>query len=493
MPLQPTRAARAALLALACFAATLGAGCGPNEPAMPTTPGTTTPQSTSRTLIRAANFAADLPQVAVVVDGATRISALGYGRVTSYQEIAAGTHRVEFRASDPKLAPPDPLQVTVSLSTGEAATVSAAGLVETHSLQAFAFSDDLRSDSGRARLKFVNAVPDFPAGFDLASERTGVLFTNVGFRQATAYRDLEQGNYDLEVRRNETLEVVIPLAQGLARNATYTVFAFGSLRRGDFSGRVVLDAGAGAAAARWQRLAAILREEEPKMKPRLSRALRLSRMSGAFLLLAGLSAAAQPGRSGSELLLDPDAPELNRRAPDRFEVRLDTSKGALRLEIHRGWSPRGVDRFYNLVGAGYYDGARFFRVIQERWAQFGIHGDPRIAKVWGSRTIPDDPPRRSNLRGTLAYAFAVPNGRTTQVFINLRDNSKTHDAEPFVPFGRIVEGLEVADSLNAEYGESAGSGIRSGKQGPLFEGGNAYLAREFPRLDYIVRARVVER
>ena len=192
-------------------------------------------------------------------------------------------------------------------------------------------------------------------------------------------------------------------------------------------------------------------------------------------------------------LLTPDAPEMNRRAPDLFRVRLDTSQGVILLEIHRDWSPHGVDRFYNLARAGYYDGARFFRVIKERWAQFGIHGDPKISNLWRTRTIPDDPRRASNVRGSIAYAFAVPHGRTTQVFINLRDNSATLDAEPFAPFGQVVEGMEVADALDAEYGESAGGGIRAGKQGPLFEGGNAYLARNFPRLDYIVRATVVER
>ena len=183
---------------------------------------------------------------------------------------------------------------------------------------------------------------------------------------------------------------------------------------------------------------------------------------------------------------------MTRRAPDVFHVRFETSKGLIRLEIHRQQAPYGVDRFYNLVRAGYYDDAYFFRVIKERWAQFGIHGDPKISKVWRTRTIPDDPRRESNLRGTIAFAFAVPNGRTTQVFINLQDNSATHDREPFVPFGRVIEGMDVADALYTDYGESAGGGIRAGKQGPLFEEGNAYLKRAFPHLDYIVRA-VVER
>ena len=198
-----------------------------------------------------------------------------------------------------------------------------------------------------------------------------------------------------------------------------------------------------------------------------------------------------PG-SRTSLLLNPDAREMTRRAPDVFHVRFETSKGLIHLEIRRQQAPQGVDRFYNLVRAGYYDDAYFFRVIKGRWAQFGINGDPQISNVWRSRTIPDDPRRESNLRGTIAYAFAVPNGRTTQVFINLKDNSATHDREPFVPFGQVIEGMDVADALCTEYGESAGGGIRAGKQGPLFEEGNAYLKREFPHLDYIVRA-VVER
>jgi cyclophilin family peptidyl-prolyl cis-trans isomerase len=195
--------------------------------------------------------------------------------------------------------------------------------------------------------------------------------------------------------------------------------------------------------------------------------------------------------SATSLLLNPDAQELNRRAPDRFCVRLDTSRGAIVIEVHRDWAPHGADRFYNLVRAGYYDDARFFRVIAGKWAQFGVNGDPKISTAWRERTIPDDPRRESNVRGTFAFAFAVPNGRTTEVFINLRDNSATHDAEPFVPFGKVIEGMEIADSLNSEYGESAGGGIRGGKQGPLFEQGNAWLEKNFPRLDFIRRSNIV--
>ena len=183
---------------------------------------------------------------------------------------------------------------------------------------------------------------------------------------------------------------------------------------------------------------------------------------------------------------------MNRRAPETFKVRLETSKGDIMVEVHRNWAPHGADRFYNLVSAGYYDDARFFRVIEGRWAQFGINGEPQIAKLWRTHFIPDDPAGKSNVRGTVAFAFARPNGRTAQVFINLRDNSATHDREPFVPFGRVIAGMEIADRLNAEYGESAGGGIRGGKQESIFQEGNRYLEAHFPRLDYIKQAVVIE-
>jgi peptidyl-prolyl cis-trans isomerase A (cyclophilin A) len=179
-------------------------------------------------------------------------------------------------------------------------------------------------------------------------------------------------------------------------------------------------------------------------------------------------------------------------APDISRVRLATSQGVILIELHRDWSPHGVDRFYHLVRAGYYDDARFFRIIKDRWAQFGINGDPAVAKTWRTETIPDDPRSESNTRGTVAFAFAVPNGRTTQVFINLRDNSATHDVEPFVPIGRVIEGMEVADRLYSGYGEKSGSGIRAGKQDALFEQGNAYLQQNFPLLDWIRKATIVQ-
>ena len=210
-----------------------------------------------------------------------------------------------------------------------------------------------------------------------------------------------------------------------------------------------------------------------------------------LLALLAASAVASVVQTSEQrrLLLNPDALESTRPAPDRSVVRLETNKGNIDIEITRAWAPLGADRFVNLVRAGYYDGNRFFRVAPGRWVQFGINGDPAIATAWRTRTLRDDPFTQSNARGTVAFAFAVAHGRTTQIFFNLRDNSATHDKEPFTPFGRVVSGLELVDRMNAEYGEGPG-GIRAGKQDAFFAGGNAWLLKEFPRLDYIERAAV---
>jgi cyclophilin family peptidyl-prolyl cis-trans isomerase len=208
------------------------------------------------------------------------------------------------------------------------------------------------------------------------------------------------------------------------------------------------------------------------------------------LNIVGLLIAASVIPQDRALLLKPDAPAFTGPAPDQCVVRLATNKGNVDIEVTRAWAPLGADRFVNLVKHGYYDDNRFFRVAPGQWVQFGINGDPAVAKAWRTQTLKDDPFKTSNTRGTVAFAFAVPNGRTTQIFFNLRDNSATHDKEPFTPFGRVVAGLELIDSVNAEYREGPG-GIRAGKQDPYFEGGNAWLLKEFPRLDYIVSARVL--
>ena len=192
-----------------------------------------------------------------------------------------------------------------------------------------------------------------------------------------------------------------------------------------------------------------------------------------------------------KVLLNPKHKLWSERAPHVFKVRFETTKGLFTIQVHRDWAPRGVDRFYNLVRTGFFDGSRFFRVRPGFIAQFGIPGDPKIAAVWREQTLPDDPVRQSNNRGTIAYAMTGPNTRTTQLYINISENSRL-DADGFSPIGRIVEGMDIVDQLYSGYGEDAGGGMRGGKQGKIFEGGNTYLDREFPKLDKLVRASVVK-
>ncbi|WP_177180973.1 peptidylprolyl isomerase [Parapedobacter koreensis] len=206
-----------------------------------------------------------------------------------------------------------------------------------------------------------------------------------------------------------------------------------------------------------------------------------------FAVLAAVSLSCGDGR-----LLNPTHAVFNTPAPETFNVMLETSKGDILLELRREWAPHGVDRFYNLVRHGYYEQAAVFRVREGTWAQFGIAGNPKVAQAWRTQTIPDDPRKLSNTRGTVAYAFKDPNGRTAQVFINLTDNRSTHDEEPFVPFAKVVDGMEVADAWYAGYGEASGGGIRAGKQDSVFAYGNDYLMRKFSKLDYILRARIVK-
>jgi homoserine O-acetyltransferase len=191
-------------------------------------------------------------------------------------------------------------------------------------------------------------------------------------------------------------------------------------------------------------------------------------------------------------LLHPEAAVFEKPAPAQFHVRLKTTKGDILLQVHRDWSPHGADRFYQLVRHGYYDSAAVFRIRAATWAQFGVAADPAVSRAWRQQTIPDDPRVLSNIRGTVDFAFKEHNGRSTQVFINLKDNSATHDSVPFVPFARVIDGMTVADSLFSGYGERAGGGIRGGKQDSLFSTGNAWLLRNFPNLDYILQARVID-
>ena len=224
-----------------------------------------------------------------------------------------------------------------------------------------------------------------------------------------------------------------------------------------------------------------------------------SRSSLAAASLAVLLLPAGCGSPGSRgpvpdraLLLDPANPEWTRPSPPEWTARFETSKGDFVVEVDRDLAPIGVDRFYNLIRLGYYDDTRFHRVNQGYIVQFGLHGDPEVNAAWLHQQIEDDPAVGSNVRGTLAFARSPePRTRNTQIYINLGDNTR-NDGEPFAIFGRVVEGMEVLDQLYTGYGEESGSGVRQGRQGPIIEGGNAYLDREFPLLDRLVRARIVE-
>ena len=199
------------------------------------------------------------------------------------------------------------------------------------------------------------------------------------------------------------------------------------------------------------------------------------------------TASAVPERAA---LLDPEAAFWRTPTPPEFRARFETTRGFFLIEVHRDWAPRGADRFYHLVKAGFFDDSRFFRVVPEYIAQFGIPGDPAVTRVWRDRTFPDDPEREKNLRGTIAFAMKGPDDRRTQLYINLRDNAR-NDGQGFAILGRVVKGMEVVDSLYAGYGETSGGGMRAGRQQRLLEEGNAYLDQAFPKLDRILRARIV--
>lgn len=174
-------------------------------------------------------------------------------------------------------------------------------------------------------------------------------------------------------------------------------------------------------------------------------------------------------------------------APATFKVRLETSKGPIVIELNREWAPNGVDRFFQLVESGYYDDVRFFRVVPGFVVQFGMHGNPATNSEWVARPLADDPVKQSNKRGTVTFAqTAMPNSRTTQMFINLADNSML-DEQRFAPIGTVVEGMGVVDALYAGYG-----GAPSDQQPQIAAEGNAFLNRTYPKLDFIRTAKVMK-
>jgi peptidyl-prolyl cis-trans isomerase A (cyclophilin A) len=176
---------------------------------------------------------------------------------------------------------------------------------------------------------------------------------------------------------------------------------------------------------------------------------------------------------------------LTAKAPETYKVEFDTSAGPFTVEVHRDWAPIAADRFYNLVQNGFYDEVRFFRVIPGFMVQFGMHGNPAITKAWSSAAMKDEPTKQSNKRGFVTFArTGAPNSRGTQVFINYKDNGFL-DNQGFAPFGQVVSGMAVAEKINSEYGERP-------NQGRITVEGNAYLSKEFPKLDYIKKATIAE-
>ena len=210
----------------------------------------------------------------------------------------------------------------------------------------------------------------------------------------------------------------------------------------------------------------------------------MSRM--AVSLLAVLALCGCGGETPKEA---PKAARLE-HAPDVYRVKFETTKGDFIVEVTRAWAPRGADRFYELVTSRYYDGVRFHRVLKKFIAQFGINGDPKTNELWRQLRILDDKPVEKNRRGTIAFAHNGPATRTTQVFINLADN-RMLDSSNFVPFGKVTQGMEIVDQISPLYGELApkGAGPDPAKAETL---GNEYLQREFPRLDVIKRASIIE-
>ena len=210
----------------------------------------------------------------------------------------------------------------------------------------------------------------------------------------------------------------------------------------------------------------------------------------AIFLAAATSAQSTNPEERAAALRDPKHALWTRPTPELYRVRIETTKGNFVLEVTRSQAPRGADRFYHLVETGFFNDSRFYRVIKDRFAQFGIAGNPAIAAIWRDERFPDDPVRGSNVRGTFAYAMPGVDGRTTQIYINTGDQSR-QDAGGFAPFGEVVGGMEVVDRLYSGYGEDSGSGVRNRRQGKLFEEGNDYLDKNFPLLDKLIRARIM--
>jgi len=206
-----------------------------------------------------------------------------------------------------------------------------------------------------------------------------------------------------------------------------------------------------------------------------------------FLVACGQESPPEETAAPANPLLQPRS--FRETAPERYQVRLQTTKGEIVIDVNREWAPLAADRFYNLVKAGYYDGIAFHRVLPNFVAEFGIHGDPWVNAAWRQALMADEPVRRSNTRGTVTFSKSTPNSRTVQVFINLKDNTSL-DEQGFSPFGQVVEGMDVVESLYSEYGDGPprGEGVY---QAMAIAKGDEYLNAEFPLLDRIQTAEIV--
>lgn len=207
---------------------------------------------------------------------------------------------------------------------------------------------------------------------------------------------------------------------------------------------------------------------------------------------APVAAPAVPVAAAADLAPDAfaDPSKLTATAPETFKAQFETTKGKFTIEVTRSLAPNGADRFYNLVRSGYFKDLAFFRVVPGFMCQFGIHGDPAVSAKWREANIADDTVKGSNTRGTITFATAGPNTRTTQLFINFGNNVNL-DGQGFSQFGKVIEGMEVVDKLNGEYGDGAPYG-RGPDQGRIQAEGNAFLKKDFPNLDYINSAILIQ-
>ena len=205
-------------------------------------------------------------------------------------------------------------------------------------------------------------------------------------------------------------------------------------------------------------------------------------IASGIMVAASLAFAGQAGKVDLSKAKLKTPAQLTETAPAAYKVAFDTSAGPFVVEVHRDWAPKGADRFYNLVKNGFFDEARFFRVVPNFMVQFGISGDPAVAAAWQNANVTDDPVKGTNKRGYITFATRGPNTRTTQVFINFKDNASL-DRQGFAPFGEVTSGMDVVDKINAQYGEQP-------NQGNIQSEGNTYLKAKFPKMDYIKKATI---